>query len=210
MRFERNVFINCPFDEEYRPLLHPLLFSVYALGFQPRIALESLDSGKPRIEKIVALIKASKYAIHDISRIQARSVGECFRLNMPFELGIDVGCRLFGAGRYATKKCLILEAEKFRYQAAISDISGSDIAVHENTPENVVTHVRHWLHSHGHGVAPSPTQVWGAFNDFMSSNAAELSRLGYVRRDIVELPIVELMRHMREWVGTQKVTSSGQ
>ncbi|MEJ1961719.1 MAG: hypothetical protein WDO56_09305 [Gammaproteobacteria bacterium] len=96
MRFERNVFINCPFDEEYRPLLHPLLFSVYALGFQPRIALESLDSGKPRIEKIVTLIKASKYAIHDISRIQATSAGEYFRLNMPFELGIDVGCPVRG------------------------------------------------------------------------------------------------------------------
>jgi len=204
MRFERNVFINCPFDAEYRPLLHPLLFSVYALGFQPRIALESLDSGKPRIEKIVALIKASKYAIHDISRIKATSAGEYFRLNMPFELGIDVGCRMFGAGRCRTRKCLILEAEKYRYQAAISDISGSDIAVHENTPENVVAHVRHWLHSHGRGAAPSPTQVWGAFNDFMSENAAELTRRGYVRRDIAELPIAELMRHMREWIRTQK------
>ena len=204
MRFECNVFINCPFDEEYRPLLHPLLFSVYALGFQPRIALESLDSGKPRIEKIVALIKASKYAIHDISRIKATSAGEYFRLNMPFELGLDVGCRLFGAGRCGTRKCLILEAEKYRYQAAISDISGSDIVVHENTPEKLVAHVRHWLHGHGRGVAPSPTQVWRAFNVFRTENAAGLTRLGYVQRDIAELPIAELMRHMREWIRTRK------
>jgi hypothetical protein len=204
MRFERNVFINCPFDEEYRPLLHPLLFSVYALGFQPRIALEGLDSGKPRIERIVELIKASKYAIHDISRLRATSAGEYFRLNMPFELGVDVGCRLFGVGRWGTKKCLILEAEKYRYQAAISDISGSDIAAHENTPENVVAHVRHWLHGHVRGAAPSPTQVWHAFNVFMVDNAAELSRLGYAQGDIAGLPIVELMRHMRAWVCTQE------
>ena len=60
MRFERNVFINCPFDDDYMPLLRPLLFSVYALGFVPRIALERLDSGRPRIDKIVALISPSQ------------------------------------------------------------------------------------------------------------------------------------------------------
>jgi len=38
MAFDRNVFINCPFDDGYMPLLRPLLFTVYCLGFQPRIA----------------------------------------------------------------------------------------------------------------------------------------------------------------------------
>jgi hypothetical protein len=32
---------------------------------------------------------------------------------MPFELGIDVGCRLFCKG-CRDKQCLILEAERFR------------------------------------------------------------------------------------------------
>ena len=27
MAFDRNVFINCPFDDGYRPLLRPLLFT---------------------------------------------------------------------------------------------------------------------------------------------------------------------------------------
>jgi hypothetical protein len=84
MAFDRNVFINCPFDDGYRPLLRPLLFTVYALGFQPRIALENRDSGRPRIDKIVQLICESRYAIHDLSRIQATTIGEFFRLNMPF------------------------------------------------------------------------------------------------------------------------------
>ncbi len=110
---------------------------------------------------------------------------------------------LFGVGRCGSRKCLIPEAERYRYQAALSDISGSDIAVHGNMPENLVAHVRHWLHGHGRGVAPSPTQVWGAFNDFMSENAAELTSLGYVQRDIAQLPIGELMCHMRKWVGAQ-------
>ena len=34
---------------------------------------------------------------------------------MPFELGIDVGCRLFGNKSQTGKKCLVLEAEAYRY-----------------------------------------------------------------------------------------------
>lgn len=42
--FETNVFINCPFDENYLPLLRPLLFTVIYLRLKPRIALEAIDS----------------------------------------------------------------------------------------------------------------------------------------------------------------------
>lgn len=77
--FDRNVFINFPFDEEYLPLLRALLFTILYLGLNPRIALESLDSGRPRIEKVVRLIKESRYAIHDLSRLRAREAGEYSR-----------------------------------------------------------------------------------------------------------------------------------
>jgi hypothetical protein len=69
--FDKNVFVNCPFDEEYLALPRLLLFTIIYLGFKPRIALEELDSGAPRIEKIIRLIAASRYAIHDLSRLQA-------------------------------------------------------------------------------------------------------------------------------------------
>jgi hypothetical protein len=41
MGFETNVFINCPFDGDYLPLLRPMLFCVLSLGLEPRIALEN-------------------------------------------------------------------------------------------------------------------------------------------------------------------------
>jgi len=68
--FETNVFINCPFDKEYKPLLRALLFVVIDCGFEPRIASESIDSGEIRVEKIKNLIKASRYSIHDLSRME--------------------------------------------------------------------------------------------------------------------------------------------
>ena len=71
MQFETNVFVNCPFDSDYLSLLGPILFAIIDVGLMPRIALESLDSGRPRFDKIVALVEGSKFGIHDLSRIRA-------------------------------------------------------------------------------------------------------------------------------------------
>ena len=199
MGFDTNVFVNCPFDSDYLPLLRPLLFTVIDLGFVPRIALERLDSGRPRIEKIISLIKESKYAIHDLSRLEARVAGEYFRLNMPFELGVDVGCRLFKSGRWSGKKCLILETEKYRYQAAISDMSNSDIAVHGNDPLKVVAEVRNWLNNEARLRASGPAKVWGRFTDFMADNYTALKARGFSDADVEALPVAELIDCMRQW-----------
>ena len=198
--FETSVFINCPFDEHYYPLLRPLLFTVFYSGLQPRIALESLDSGKVRLEKIVALIQESRFAIHDLSRIKSTGSDEFFRMNMPFELGLDVGCRLFKGEHWREKKCLILEADHYRYRAAISDISGSDIAAHDNQPEEVVYVVRNWLTAEAGMKLPGPSNIWGDFNDFMTCNYSDLKKNGYSDRDIERLPVHELMQAMKQWV----------
>lgn len=100
MAFENNVFVNCPFDAEYKPLLDPLLFTIRYLGFQPRIALERSESGESRIAKIIELIEESKFAIHDLSRLKAKRKGEISRLNMPFELAWTGG-----AGNLAAAGC---------------------------------------------------------------------------------------------------------
>ena len=200
MTFDRNVFINCPFDDGYRPLLRPLLFTVYALGFQPRIALESRDSGRPRIDKIVQLICESRYAIHDLSRIQATTSGELFRLNMPFELGVDFGCRTFKPGRSSQKRCLILGTEPYLYQAALSDIAGSDIQTHGGKPENVVREVRTWLNSHSSGHAAGPRRIWANFQMFIRTAHKQLIRQGHSREDLAHLGIDELMIRMGVWL----------
>ena len=199
MAFDRNVFVNCPFDDEYYPLLRPLLFTIIVLGFKPRIALEKLDSGEPRIQKVMSLIRESKYAVHDLSRIEAKSAGEIFRFNMPFELGLDIGCKKYGSRRFAEKKCLILEVERYRYQSAISDLSNSDIYAHHNVPAEVVKAVRNWLVSEAGVKAPGPSKLWAQFNEFMAYNFDELTREGWSKSDIKSLAINELIVYMQEW-----------
>lgn len=200
MAFEQDVFVNCPFDDDFLPLLRPILFTIIYLGFTPRIALERLDSGEVRLAKIISFIQESKYGIHDLSRLKSSKKNELYRLNMPFELGLDVGCRRFKNGQWKSKTCLILEAEKYRYQAALSDLSGSDIAVHDNEPEVAAELVRNWLDNQAKLRAPGPAHIWGAFNDFMADNYDALIARGFSSKNIEKLPIAELITNMQDWV----------
>lgn len=127
------------------PLFESIIFTVFDCGFVPRSALEFTDSGTVRIGKLKNLIKACRYAIHDLSRVQLSQPGGLPRFNMPFELGLDLGARVFGAGRLARKECLILEGEPYSFQKSLSDIAGQDIIPHGNSPDRVLAAVRNWL-----------------------------------------------------------------
>ena len=39
--YEKNVFINCPFDDSYNPLFEAIVFAVHDIGFRPRCAREA-------------------------------------------------------------------------------------------------------------------------------------------------------------------------
>jgi len=143
--FDRSVFVNCPFDEEYSPLLQAIAFSITDLGFFPRLAPENADSSANRLDRIAELIRSSKYAVHDLSRSKSVAAGEYVRMNMPFELGIDHGSRLFGSGKLSNKAILILEYYPYDYQKALSDISGWDICSHQGDHLKAVRHVSTWL-----------------------------------------------------------------
>jgi hypothetical protein len=202
--FERNVFVNCPFDKDYRILLESILFTVSYLGFEPRIASENGDAGLPRLEKILTLIRDSKYAIHDISRLEADSAGALSRLNMAFELGIDFGCRAYGGGRWCEKRFLILDAQRFRYQAALSDLAGSDVQVHENNPEFVVREVRDWLSEYVSVSVLGAKDIWSAFGDFTKEAQIELEREGHSIEDLRRLRVHEFKRYMRRWMRSNR------
>ena len=115
MPFSTNVFINCPFDTQYQPLLRPLIFTVLYFNLEPRLA-QTRSSSTIRINQIKAHIKDSKYGIHDLSRSRAMNHGELPRFNLPYELGLDIGCTEYGNKKSRSKKILILEREKYHYK----------------------------------------------------------------------------------------------
>jgi hypothetical protein len=208
--FESNVFINCPFDADFDPILQAVLFCVSFLGFSPRIATESNNGAESRLEKIKSLIEQSKYSIHDLSRCQAKRRGEHFRLNMPFELGIDFGCRqYFGSGR-EQKRFLILEEKKYRYQVALSDISGCDIEAYgidaQLAPQNAVRIVRNWLVSEAGAPTIGAAKIWGAYSDFQEWYWEKKLDEGATEDEIKSYPTSELLTEMTIWILAGKPT----
>jgi len=145
---QNDVFINCPFDEKYKPLFHALFFSVFDCGFRVRCALEIDDSSEVRVQKILRIIEESRYGIHDISRTELDPINGLPRFNMPLELGMFLAAKRFGDASQKKKACLILDFDRFRYQKFLSDISGQDIKSHNKDPQELITAVRNWLRSH--------------------------------------------------------------
>ena len=198
--FEKNIFVNCTFDDDYRQLLVGIVFTIMYFGYKPRLSLERADSAESRVDKILGLIKESKFGIHDLSRIVSTDKDEHYRMNMPFELGIDYGCQKLKGGKWAKKKILILEKERYRFQKAISDLSGSDIKNHDDNVDKAVCSVRDWLVTEELKRGDSGGKVWDNFNDFQAYLYDEVvEKDGHESVD--EVPIPEVIHHIENWFG---------
>ncbi|HTV53938.1 MAG TPA: hypothetical protein VMI06_03395 [Terriglobia bacterium] len=148
------VFINCPFDPTYRKIFDAIVFAVCALGFEPCCALDRDDGSEERLTKILQMVEECPFGIHDLSHMKLDPGTKLPRHNMPFELGLFLGCKFATRGR-STKSCLILDRAKWRYRKSLSDLSGRDIHVHGGRPELAMTAVRDWLATEsGHSDAP--------------------------------------------------------
>lgn len=110
---------------------------------------------------------------------------------MPFELGIDIGSRELGNDLLKTKRCLVFEKERFRYQRVLSGLSGNDIKAHDGDPIRLVKAVRNWFAENEVYDLPSPNKIWDAYNEFLLLLTKEAEILGYEDGDYSEIPIPE-------------------
>jgi hypothetical protein len=159
------------------PLFHAIAFAVIQCGYTVCCALEADDAGATRIDRIYRLIDQCRFGIHDISRIEHDTVNNLPRFNMPFELGLFLGARRFGAKRQRDKQCLVLEAERYRYQKYLSDIAGQDIRQHDNEPAKAVGAVRDWLaasRSKSARPLPGATAIMRHYQEFRANLPAML------------------------------------
>jgi hypothetical protein len=160
-----NVYINCPYDEAYMPLFRAMIFTVFDCGFIARTVMEAFDS-LSRSSKLLELIKQCRFGIHDLSRVQLDRTTRLPRFNMPFELGLFMGAREYGGSDQKIKKCLIVDAQRYRYQKLISDLSGWDIAAHENNAQKMVVIVRDWLSLETRANLPAAREIWERYKRF--------------------------------------------
>jgi len=199
--FSKNVFINCPFDSEYSFLLRPILFTIVYLGFTPQIASQTADSGEQRINKILSLIVKSKYSLHDLSRIRSKRSGELYRLNMPFELGMDYACRRIPSGHLRQKRFLVLGATPHDYKKALSDLAGIAGKSHGNKPDKAVLALRNWFIETVHlKKAESPKVIWYRFTAFTTDFYEQRKKDGFTMEDLKTMPIREYIGFIRTWI----------
>jgi hypothetical protein len=144
-RRDASVFINCPFDNEFSVLFDSMVFSTICCGFIPRCSFETGSTSVPRMVRIFNAILASKYSIHDLSRYRGMGSKNLARFNMSLELGIAMA-QNFGSGKTKNHHdWLLLVPKGHTYKEYISDLSGYDPYMHEETPETVMSSVMSWL-----------------------------------------------------------------
>jgi hypothetical protein len=106
--------------------------------------------------------------------------------------------------RPQAEKILILEGHRHRYQAAISDLAGCDIAAHEGDYEKAVRKVRNWLVSEASITAPGASKILGAYVDFQEWYYKRQLAAGFSDEDIQDYPTKELLGAMETWVADGK------
>ncbi len=57
------VFLNCPFDDQYKPIFEALVFTIHACGFTARCALEDGGSEAVRLQRIIKMIQTCQLGI---------------------------------------------------------------------------------------------------------------------------------------------------
>jgi hypothetical protein len=198
--YENNVFINCPFDDGYRPLFRALVFAVHACGMTARSALELDNGAEVRIDKITRIIGQCRHSIHDISRTELDHGSGLPRMNMPFELGLFLGAKRFGEAAHQTKTCIIFDRERYRYQQFLSDIAGQDIRAHQDDPGELIRAIRNALATVRAAHLPSGRLLRERYEAFLEDvptmcEELQLDHEDLSYRDLTEVIITWLKRN---------------
>jgi hypothetical protein len=194
----RDVFINCPFTDDYQNHFQAIVFTVVRSGFTPRCARESDDGGEVRFEKICRIISGRPYAVHDISKTEPDADSGLPRFNMPFELGLFLGAKRFGGRPHRQKRSLIFDRAPFRYQSFISDISGQDIHPHNGKVDQLIRELATWLRDQ----ARDPKVPGGiAVADEYSKFKVDLPSIaGDMQLQLSELTFKDLVAVVARWI----------
>lgn len=198
--YAKSVFINCPFDHDYDPLFYAMVFTIRDLNLEPRSARHTNDGGQPRINKILELIENCRFGIHDISRTELDPIHGLPRFNVPFELGLDLGCRTYATSSHHEKLLLILDSERGRYRNFISDIAGQDIASHNGSVEAVISIVRDWLRPYLDPLTvrtQSGTTIYRRYKTFQVDLPSYCAKL---RWDVDNLAFADFLWVVHDWI----------
>jgi hypothetical protein len=198
VRSAGDVFINCPFDDDFAPGFRALVFAVLACGFRARCAREMADGTETRIDKLYNIIEQSRFSVHDLSRTELDPLYNLPRFNMPLELGIFLGAKRFGDSPQKMKRCLILDTEPYRFQKFISDLAGMDVTPYGGDVRRIVGCTRDWLATVSKRKSiPDRAFVISSFDRFTNGLPAIAEAAGVKTNELI---FADLERFILAWV----------
>lgn len=198
------VFLNIPYDPEFRSLYVAYIVGLCHLGFVPHIASE-IPGGERRLERILSLIKSCRYSIHDLSRVELSANPPATpRFNMPLELGLTITWAVLHPKLHTW---FLWEAEPGRIQKSMSDLDGTDPYIHLGTAEGVLSELRNSFWRADAPTVPAMLEsnrfVEGCIDSILATNGTQNLFAQGVFRDLCLLSIrITDMRHP----GPQKET----
>ncbi len=89
------------------------------------------------------------------------------RFHMPLELGVFLGAKSFGGRDQTSKRCIVFDRERYRFQKFISDIAGQDIHAHSGDSQVLIEDLAAWLRGQSRDPAiPSGRAIAAEFEVF--------------------------------------------
>jgi hypothetical protein len=161
-----SVFLNIPYDEEFRGLYIAYIVGLYQLNLVPHLASE-IPGGDRRLNKILQLIKSCRFSIHDLSRVELSvAPSGAPRFNMPLELGMTITWANLHPSRHTW---FVWESERYRLQKSASDLNGTDPYIHDGTPEGVLRELSNAFRSERAPTVPGMLEVYRLVDSALNS-----------------------------------------
>lgn len=163
-----SVFINCPYDEAYQTIFDGIVFAIICCGFIPRCAIEKEQVSEPRLTRILAGIKESKYSFHDLCRCNGEGNQNLARFNMPLELGFAMKERFDNEASPEKHDWYVIVPPNHTHAKFISDLAGYDPPQVEQKVDKVIRKIVGWLGTSEDAVegGPQPSKIIEAFYSF--------------------------------------------
>jgi hypothetical protein len=153
------VFLNIPYDHKFKHLYLAYIVGVSALGLAPFATLGI--PGDRRLDRILSLIQSCKYSIHDLSRVEVDAgPPRTPRFNMPLELGLAIAWKRLGSPSHSW---FIFESQLRRAEKSCSDISGTDVYIHDAEVRGVFRQLRNALVRPDH--QPTVPQMFAIYEE---------------------------------------------
>jgi len=162
-----SVFINCPYDPDYKNVFEAIVFTLLCYGMWPRWA----DDGSravTRLDRIVYPLRASLFSIHDLSRCKGEGDENLARMNMPLELGMALEQAYHPLNDpHRDHRCIVLVPSKSSYWQAVSDLNAFDLLRYDGSPEDMVSQLGNFLKISAQRVeAPPVVSIQTALKDW--------------------------------------------